>query len=393
MLTAVLSEEQKKNLENYGLKYLEWLKTESGLSNINDHREHEAYFKTKLSIDHIQKISDKEFYEIIKTLWASNFWGNKDWYIENKILLPNNGYQNVIEELKKLLYNSESIEIRYNEFRSNIKGLGPSYITEVLHFTNPKDYCLWNEKPKNVLPFLNLDNILPERIFKYSIRNGSDYRIIINALELIKSELKKFEIRDFIDLDMFFWFIYDEDFSKHKTQAVIEESIIQDDELIEKSIIESHEGAEYYLLQIGNMLGFNTYTPDKAKSYNDKLLSEVAILDQIPPFAPDRVLDTIKQIDIIWFDDEDNPTHCFEIEHTTDIVHGLDRLFQLKPYNADLFIVAPKDKHTKFEKLINSRIQYMKIKDRFRFISYEELYNFYETALPFYKVKKEVLGK
>ena len=105
------------------------------------------------------------------------------------------------------------------------------------------------------------------------------------------------------------------------------------------------------------------------------------------------MLDTIKQIDIIWFDDEDNPTHCFEIEHTTDIVHGLDRLFQLKPYNADLFIVAPKDKHTKFEKLINSRIQYMKIKDRFRFISYEELYNFYETALPFYKVKKEVLGK
>lgn len=39
---------------------------------------------------------------------------------------------------------------------------------------------------------------------------GIEYSQCINALKVIKNELKDFGIVDFIDLDIFFWHIYDD---------------------------------------------------------------------------------------------------------------------------------------------------------------------------------------
>src|SRR5690242_4848913 len=76
--------------------------------------------------------------------------------------------QKIKDELKKLLYDTGSIIERYNNFKNNIKGFGPSSISEILHFVFPEKYCLWNEKPKTVLPIINLD-ILPDRFFNSQI--------------------------------------------------------------------------------------------------------------------------------------------------------------------------------------------------------------------------------
>jgi len=94
----------------------------------------------------------------------------------------------------------------------------------------------------------------------------------------------------------------------------------------------------------------------------------------------------------MWFNEDENPTHCFEVEHTTDIIHGLDGLIQLQHLYVKFFIVAPEDKHQKYESLLN-RIQYRRIRDRFSFISYEELAALYESALLFYNLKAKLLGK
>ena len=32
-----------------------------------------------------------------------------------------------------------------------------------------KDFCMWNVKPKTVLPFLKMKTLLPDRTYKYSI--------------------------------------------------------------------------------------------------------------------------------------------------------------------------------------------------------------------------------
>jgi len=59
---------------------------------------------------------------------------------------------------------------------------------------------------------------------------------------------------------------------------------------------------------------------------------------------------------------------------------------------AKFFIVASEDKRSKFESLL-TRIQYRKIRDRFNFISYEDLVNLYESALPFHNLRVKILGE
>lgn len=118
-----------------------------------------------------------------------------------------------------------------------------------------------------------------------------------------------------------------------------------------------------------------------------------AVLQNIPSFAGDRVMNTVREIDVIWFDEDETPKMCFEVEHTTDIVHGLDRLIQLQHVYAKFFIVAPEEKRSKFKELTTSRYPYRRLLDHFRFISYDELAQFYEAAQPFCESKTRLFGE
>jgi hypothetical protein len=385
MSSLQLAEEQKNTLRLHISKFKEWLTTPKGLKDIKEHRDHEKFFKERLRSDRIDKMTESEFRETYKTLWASNFWGNKDWYIDNK-LIQTNGLEKIKQGLKQLLYSEKEIDVKYDEFRKNIKGFGPSSISEILHFVFPDKYCLWNEKPKTVLPFLGL-NLLPEERFKYQVSTGDQYLQCVSAIKAIKNELAQYGIKDFIDVDIFFWYIYEHviptEEQKPQKPAPAAAAIS----------INSHEGAEYYLLEMGKMLGFNSYTVDQSKVFENKTLGEVAILKIIPPFAGERDMNTVKEIDVIWFGDDENPKMCFEIEHTTDIVHGLDRLIQLQHIYAKFFIVAPEERRAKFQDLITNRYPYRKFCKRFKFISYDELAQLYELTLPFHKLKTELFGE
>lgn len=145
----------------------------------------------------------------------------------------------------------------------------------------PEKYCLWNDKPKTVLPALNL-NILPERYFKRQINTGEEYSECVQALCLIKNEVRKYGVKDFIDLDVMLWHIYDDilpEISELEKQKELDQPIVTQESTIK---IESHEAAQFHLLELGNMLGYLTYTPDPSKTYNGKKLGEVAALKELP---------------------------------------------------------------------------------------------------------------
>jgi hypothetical protein len=72
---------------------------------------------------------------------------------------------------------------------------------------------------------------------------------------------------------------------------------------------------------------------------------------------------------------------CFEVEHTTDIVHGLNRLSQLQHLYPKFFIVASEDRRAKFD-IEMQKYPFRGMKERFGFISYYELSAIYETAIP-----------
>lgn len=396
MAPIELSREQIEKLRHYAQEFRKWLKTPKGLASIKEHRDHQEFFKEKLRPENISKMTADQFRKMYKTLWASNIWGNKDWYVDHRLLGPN-GLDRLRQELSRLLYGSEEIDKRYDEFKANVKGFGPSSISEILHFVFPDRYCLWNEKPKTVLPFLGL-NLLPDRFFKYQITSGDDYLQCVGVLSLIKNELRDFGIADFIDLDLLFWHIYNDimptapEVEVKPVSVSVSVPISVGVSIPKKIKISDHEGAEYYLLELGRRLGFITYTTDQSKVFDNQKLGDVAILKEIPPFAGERDIGSAKEIDVIWFGEDENPKYCFEVEHTTDIVRGLNRLAQLQHLYVKFFIVAPEERRSKFESEME-KYPYRRMRDRYRFISYDELASLVEIAIPFHELKTKLLGE
>ena len=143
-------------------------------------------------------------------------------------------------------------------------------------------------------------------------------------------------------------------------------------------------------MEIANLLGYDTYVPpeDFNKKINGITLGEKVIMKDIPPFTNPRLIDKVKHIDVIWFREE-FPEFCFEVEDSTDVTKGLLRLYQIRQLNAKLIIVGPKDRLRKFEKEINNDPFYF-IKDKYRFISYEELENFFKTTVNFVNMKNKL---
>ena len=157
--------------------------------------------------DHLRSLTVEEFRTVIKSLWASNFWGNKDWLV-NRILEQNSSVERIRESLSNLLYGHDPLYKRYDNFRQTIKGIGPSMLTELMAFVEAEKCCIWNEKPKAVLPYLEMDQLLPDRVFKYQV-TGRDYEDCIDALSKIKKQLRVvFTNPDFIDVDFFLAFIF-----------------------------------------------------------------------------------------------------------------------------------------------------------------------------------------
>lgn len=146
--------------------------------------------------------------------------------------------------------------------------------------------------------------------------------------------------------------------------------------------ISSHEEAEAALLQTGNLLGFNTYTADPSKECRDVKLGDLAATKDVPPFTYERLLKTVKEIDVIWFK-EGFPRYCFEVEHTTGVRDGLLRLYSLRELNTKFFIVAPQNVVTRFKTEILKDPFYI-IKERYNFKTYEELTSFHNAVVKYH---------
>jgi len=150
-------------------------------------------------------------------------------------------------------------------------------------------------------------------------------------------------------------------------------------EPIKLESISSHEEAETALLQTGNLLGFDTYTADPSKECQGVRLGDLVTLKEIPPFTYERLLKTIREIDVIWFKEE-FPRYCFEVEHTTGVRDGLLRLYQIRELGTRFFIVAPQDVIVRFKTEI-LKDPFYRIKERYDFKTYEELLSFHNAVV------------
>ena len=161
-----------------------------------------------------------------------------------------------------------------------------------------------------------------------------------------------------------------------------------------KEKIRFHSFMEGVILEIGNFNEFLTYTPDKTAIFKEKIyLNQIETLNQIPPFTYKEIINDVKRIDVIWFNNSGLlfPRKVFEVvDSLGSLSEALNRCSQLLPFNLNFYIIAPEEYKNKFETKINKE-PYLKFKKRFSFKNYENVTKFYEEAVKYNKVKSELI--
>lgn len=119
------------------------------------------------------------------------------------------------------------------------------------------------------------------------------------------------------------------------------------------------------------------------------LCSEIEIPQD---YIPQKQIDNIKYIDVIWFDEDGFPTHAFEVEYSTDVTKGLLRLYQVKKLKIKMFIIADESTKGKFQKEIN-KSPFHKIKEEYIFKNYQELDEFFNSVKHFTNLQQQFLNE
>ena len=200
-----LTETEKLEFLKYYLEYQKELETNPDwIKDRQAHIEHKELLEKYLSKDKIGNLTKNELIELLKTLWANNMWPDVDGrFIQNN----NNDFELVRDEIAKLLYSEEDIANRINNFYEKIKYFGISNLSEMLNFSFPDKYPLWNGRAIENISKIAFYNIGFQHIQKSSLninsKKGSDYQNVIDAIAEIKDYIagKEGIELDFIQMD------------------------------------------------------------------------------------------------------------------------------------------------------------------------------------------------
>jgi hypothetical protein len=143
----------------------------------------------------------------------------------------------------------------------------------------------------------------------------------------------------------------------------------------------NHTYYQGLLVEIGNWRGYETWVPaqDKNRLFLQRPLRDITTLDKFPPFTYERVVGKVDTVDVMWFNDRGYPTHCFEVEHSTDISNSLGKYVELQDFRVDLRIIADAVRRREYDaKLLQTTVA--TVKNRVAFLDYDSLSKLHSTA-------------
>jgi hypothetical protein len=157
---------------------------------------------------------------------------------------------------------------------------------------------------------------------------------------------------------------------------------------------DDHGIAQGMLLVLGRIYGYETFAPatDRTtRKFQGRPLSHLATITDCAGFCGKTSLPRVRQIDAIWLTEDNEgpyPVYAFEVEHTTKVRSGMDRLVEIpERYAANLFVIAPGDEeHRLFETLLNQN-RYRRFRDRLRFRNYQDVEAVYNAAVSHEKTR------
>lgn len=207
-----------------------------------------------------------------------------------------------------------------------------------------------------------------------------DFRLLLSSLELLSGlpDLRKWgmilmgitnSVKPLSEHD---YNLIEESLTKAQKQSNIEKEEVEGKEPnYRQHLLLQHQIAEWGL---NNDFRVHIATGDKNK-IGEKL---PRILDDIPKFHRDLIVDIAKRIDVLFFEKErDILTHAFEVEHTTNIYSGLLRLNDIaESYpskEVKFYIVSHKDNKDKFYRELERPSFYLLSRYGCEFVDYEQV--------------------
>jgi len=241
-----------------------------------------------------------------------------------------------------------------------IKGLGPA-VASILYFLHPTIIppcntaivngfnILFDEKVKlgSWTEYLRMRELIIQQNTKYK----QDFSTDLGAISGLLYEIGKKNILTKNTAEL-----TDKDREKILKQLKKRHQKVED----EKQEDQLHSEMQYHLLKIGKALNYDVIAAsnDRSKTYNGNKFSFMGV-DKFPDVnVPTDTLNTIKLIDLIWFEKGTDRIVCaFEVEKSTSIYSGILRLtdlsFSLPSHQSKLYIVIPNNREKEVKLQLN----------------------------------------
>lgn len=160
-----------------------------------------------------------------------------------------------------------------------------------------------------------------------------------------------------------------------------------------KSLVEkrnyTHTKIEGMIIEMGNMDGFDTYTPDRSKVFDNKQLGNLITIKRIPNFTYEKIIRSIQYIDVIWFNRRGFPEKVFEVEDSTDFRGSLVKFTEIQDFKTNFNLISASERKIKYEREV-TKSAFQSIIDHCRFIDYRDIERLYDARLNYHKINQDL---
>ncbi|RLE84687.1 MAG: hypothetical protein DRJ67_10155 [Thermoprotei archaeon] len=201
---GVLKPKHVKTIRSLVPGFLEYMETGEGRRSLEERVRRKKLFRSYFGRESIDDLTEEQFRHVVRILWANAMWTDKD-YIADRILRAT-PFPELRERLKDLLWGDRPLRERYDEFMRRVKYVKTAQATEIMCFTRPGEYAMWNRRVMEALSHLGFSDVLPVRKYRPS---GADYERIVAAFKEIGDILRREGVPD-VDLtvvDLLFWYV------------------------------------------------------------------------------------------------------------------------------------------------------------------------------------------
>ncbi len=218
--------------------------------NWTERKERKDYYQS-FTKDKLLAMTEEDFFEYMSRLWSMVMWGNKRFVVDK--LIADNGFDSLKKQLAELLYGTAQFEKRWDTFLKSVKGMGPSTISELLTYTNPNEYILFNKTTILCYSYLDVPD-MPKYNYQYT---GKKFAEVCAIAKEISAALKASGAEDY-DLLAVDYFLWDEVLplaEKKEPVSQAPEKVTPKTASDSKSL---HDEIKEKLVAIGELLGFES---------------------------------------------------------------------------------------------------------------------------------------